>query len=177
MTLDALYGDLFDPTKVYLNEFEATVPLGSMCCGYQDCDAFVSLISSLPTKGPAQNLLCGGLTFLWLVDEAGELRLGIEEAVSRSDNSVSVPLAGGLKRVLKESDWEPQGHPAMVSARSARIGGELFYDDSVNPAGWLLNSKSGRYGANLGRTVEHLENAARFFVKLGLDVTVDDRYL
>jgi hypothetical protein len=63
-----------------------------------------------------------------------------------------IDLEGTL---LIGEEIESVGHPSMTGYKPARIAGEL----KRTTAGWAINSKSGRYGANYSNRDELLKNA------------------
>lgn len=55
-----------------------------------------------------------------------------------------------------------RGHPTLTGFKSARIGGELCYENDK----WIINSKSGRYSADYENGNELLANARNKFLEI-----------
>lgn len=96
--------------------------------------------------------------YIWAIDEAGELIMGIEAPIGIGPNGEALLL----------------GHPTLMNAGRARIAGELRYSPD---RGWVINNASGRYSA--GREPpdalrpEHLRNVAERFERAGLRVDTE----
>ncbi|WP_256806790.1 hypothetical protein [Bradyrhizobium sp. Bra64] len=123
----------------------------------------------------AQNMSIGqsifrAITFIWVVDERGDIMFALEEVVdlhgtARRPRMRGIPLNNNVK---------PLGHPLLVGGVGARIGGELYLDEVSNGSlTWILDNKSGRYGTHKTRTTTHLENAAALFRRHRVSVDTD----
>lgn len=55
-----------------------------------------------------------------------------------------------------------QGHPSLTGFKSARIAGEIHYDED----GWKISSKSGRYSADYVNSELYLKNSITLFKSL-----------
>jgi hypothetical protein len=99
---------------------------------------------------------------LWVVNQSGEVLIAIEEGIVAKDgNSIVFPLPKAVALA-----YSKLGHPTLVGCQPARIGGEIFCD--LGEDMWYINNKSGRYGVNLGRTPQQLENVAAMFAQFGI---------
>ncbi|MGH6848779.1 MAG: hypothetical protein ACREC0_15510 [Methylocella sp.] len=101
---------------------------------------------------------------IWVVDIAGQIWFAIEELVLNGrpmgiPKHQECPLHAGADKL---------GHPALVGCASARIGGEILFDDTVQTSFWEMNNKSRRYGLHPSRRDFHLTNAARQFAIFGI---------
>ncbi len=77
------------------------------------------------------------VSYLWLLVDADDLRVGIETQASIQDAS----------RTSGDPTAKHYGHPTLASgsdALKALYGGELLY---TQQHGWIINKYSGRYGA------------------------------
>lgn len=106
---------------------------------------------------------------LWLVDQAGRLRVAFEEVIDPSGVTI-----GALAKPIGARPISPikLGHPSLLGLdepKNARIGGEIIFDpDFDGQHKWVLTNKSGRYGLRAGQTEKHLVNAVGLFASLGL---------
>lgn len=114
--------------------------------------------------------LYSDFTILWLIDRGGKLIISLEETLIDGQSSGSYPLPRFVDRQnpIRERKL---GHPALVGGEGARIGGELKYDPMRKD--WYLSNASGRYGVNLGRTEEQLEEVAKLFRNRGFRIETD----
>jgi hypothetical protein len=63
------------------------------------------------------------------------------------------------------------GHPTLTNFKSARIAGELHYQEGK----WIINAKSGRYSSNYGsKSNEYLGNARLRFLEVFAQCKPDD---
>jgi hypothetical protein len=111
----------------------------------------------------------GEFAILWAVNANGEIAIAVEEGVLSGPNSL-FPLPKTLARTRAYSKL---GHPTLVNRQPARIAGEIICDLGVTPREWYINNNSGRYGLNLGRTVQQLQNVAAEFAMLGIQLKTD----
>ena len=106
---------------------------------------------------------------IWLVDQEGTIWFAVEELV----------LDGASAEVAKHQTVQltrraaKLGHPSLVGGESARIGGEIYFDDSLASPTWIINNRSGRYGLHPTRTRLQLENVADVFVGHKIILVVD----
>ncbi|BCJ91354.1 hypothetical protein IZ6_20890 [Terrihabitans soli] len=166
--LNALYGAVFDPgadvrepekarrqqTLFALNKYHGTLK---------------AMMAAAEKKAPASYCLFNEFSYLWLVNAKGAILLALEETLESSDSETTYPAARSCKLISKDMKL---GHPALLaSQKGARIAGEIMFDLTSKPPGWIINNRSGRYGsAKIGRTRDHLVNVAKLFKKY--DITV-----
>lgn len=110
-------------------------------------------------------LVVGSGFMLWLVSENGEIHFSFEEVVN--------PKNGSFLYIRQRADKSPPygnklGHPALVGAKPARIGGEIYYDEDLE--GWMITNQSGRYGYNRPHTYDLLQNVANVFASHGIEL-------
>jgi hypothetical protein len=108
------------------------------------------------------------IVILWLIDEAGDCWYCIEE-MYKSDSEISV--FPRLDEVDYPKGYEKLGHPSLISAKRARIAGEIIWSGlSLSEGKWLISNKSGRYGIRPDITEEHLISAKELFQSHGVEV-------
>jgi Pretoxin HINT domain len=145
--LDSLYGELRDPipnSKSYQQ--------GQPYAGIKDFEigsngkVIVNPELQIIKPGGQATPLERGKKYLWVIDEAGDLRIGVE-----------APVIPGSPNAL--------GHPTLVEGGKARAGGEIQYDN-----GWFVNDNSGRYSKGRTREIGNaiLDNAHRLMENAGL---------
>lgn len=106
------------------------------------------------------------IILLWLMDEEGQIWFCVEEAF-KDDAEISVyPRLDGVKY---PDGYEKLGHPSLILAAKARIGGELIWDipEDSEPR-WMITNKSGRYGIREDIFPQHIDNIAKKFEDLGV---------
>lgn len=166
--LDDLYGILVEPNHC-TDEERMMVPSSYTALSEATAPA-LKLMMEAATKG--SEIVRGVFSqamILWVIDEQGTIRLGLEEVFSSSTKQL-------LRPRLKKQSLAPGevriGHPSLVRGGPARIGGELLFDrgSTVFPEGWYLTNGSGRFGTIEGRTVVHLNNACSLFARFELGV-------
>lgn len=115
------------------------------------------------------------MPILWLIDEAGQIRFAMEEVIARDTGYLSYILPRNGPP-MRETDVR-LGHPALLEpvnageAKSARIGGEIFYDPiRRSELSWVLTNNSGRFGKRPHIKREYLENAGKAFEALGVSL-------
>jgi hypothetical protein len=106
-------------------------------------------------------------TIIWLVDVSGQIWFAVEELVLRGEPK-GVPKHQTMELTARA---DKLGHPALVSCANARIGGEIFFDQTRAPPTWTINNKSGRYGTQPSRTALHLDNVAKEFSRYRIHLT------
>jgi hypothetical protein len=112
-------------------------------------------------------VLTNDTLIIWLVDAGGQIWFALEELVM-NDQPAGVPK---LQTIGLTARADKLGHPSLVGCASARIGGEIFFDSTRAPPGWIINNKSGRYGVHPSRTLAHLKNVAGQFAGFGISLT------
>jgi hypothetical protein len=102
------------------------------------------------------------------MDEAGDVWFCVEEAY-KDDAEISVyPRLDGIEY---PDGYEKLGHPALILAGKARIGGELLWDVPENSKPrWIVSNKSGRYGIRDDIKAQHIDNIAKKFKTLGVEL-------
>jgi hypothetical protein len=108
---------------------------------------------------------------LWVVNESGEILIAIEEGIFAGQN---FPLPKTLVST-RAMAYSKLGHPALVDCKPARIAGEIMCDLEDGAGEWYINNRSGRYGVNVGRTLEQLVNVADEFARFGIKLQPDFR--
>lgn len=106
---------------------------------------------------------------LWLIDESGSCWFCIEEMYKADSNNTVFPR---LNEIDYPKGYEKLGHPSLVSAKKARIGGEIVWSSGADGHGprWRLSNKSGRYGIRADISRDNLNNACELFEKLGVSL-------
>ena len=88
------------------------------------------------------------VSYLWLLVDEGDLRVGIETQAAplRDDKGHALPRVMEGKKYLPHQQL--YGHPTLANKSltfKALVGGELLY--KPHEGGWIINRNSGRYGA------------------------------
>jgi hypothetical protein len=161
--LDDLFGAVKDPTLVKQHEH----PEGL------ESEVRLNLGYVKPAETPFTPVQ--GVTYLWVITEAGELVVGVENAKLES-NAAAFSLPNARDHV----DDAMLGHPTLAASftpdgvavpAKARIGGELTFDHGQ----WFINNASGRYSrGRAGDPTPLLENVAVLFAQY-CDLTVGIR--
>jgi len=93
--------------------------------------------------------------YIWLIDEAGRLRVAEEAWTGERDPETQYELR--------------YGHPTLTGGTDeARIAGELRLD--IDSGKWYINNASGRFSKYPDRGLEQLQEAAKLFEEAGLKV-------
>lgn len=106
---------------------------------------------------------------LWLIDEAGDCWFCVEEMYKADAGNKVFPR---LNEIDYPKGYEKLGHPSLIEAQDARIGGEIAWSNGARggSAGWLLSNKSGRYGIRRDIKEDNLVNACILFQSYGIPV-------
>lgn len=107
---------------------------------------------------------------LWLIDCDANVWFCIEEMYKEDSGSKILPR---IDNVEYPRGYEKLGHPALVLADKARIGGEIKRTSGLKtPSRWYISNKSGRYGIRPDIKLEHLEAANTVFGSYGITFDV-----
>jgi hypothetical protein len=119
--------------------------------------------------GPNDQVL-KGLAVIWLIDEAGNIRLALEE-ISEADSfwyeaeNKGTPAPTWFPEAEELPPVRKLGHPTLIDHGSARIGGEIepnFASDRAEvDFDAFVNNKSRRYGNE--RSLKQYAEVARLF--------------
>ena len=107
---------------------------------------------------------------LWLIDEEGNCWFCIEEMYKADAQNTVFPR---LNEIEYPSGYEKLGHPSLISAGKARIGGEILltqHDDGETHY-WTISNKSGRYGIREDISSDNLQNVTDLFSNFGVNLT------
>ena len=175
-SLDAQFGACLAPGRC--SQEEADLQPLTMFILRQDTASRITDLITISQKDP-QRFPCfpfDDFTILYVVDSKGQIIVAIEEAAlpRHSQRSKLFPLPKVLHEEYRTQNpplYSKLGHPALVGAQPARIGGEIRCDFGRKPPGWYITNGSGRYGVNLGRTPQQLINVAAEFAKYGISLT------
>ncbi|MEM9988788.1 MAG: hypothetical protein AAF723_04640, partial [Pseudomonadota bacterium] len=99
-------------------------------------------------SGISEPTLMKGATYIWVISEAGDLIMALEE---------------NLEKEPRQEGELALGHPNLVQGQEARIGGELICRDGE----WIIWNKSGRYGKR-PNAMKYLPNVKDLFKDAGL---------
>lgn len=106
------------------------------------------------------------ITFLWAMDESGDIKLAVEEIAELPDGR---ELTGHPRRrnfPSHPSDEKKLGHPCLIDEQPARIAGELFMDRADDgELVWFVNTNSGRYCRSQPPSGEQGRNVRDLFAK------------
>lgn len=99
---------------------------------------------------------------LWLIDEGGNCWFCIEEMYKADARNTVFPR---LNEIEYPKGYEKLGHPSLISAGRARIGGEILLVREADSEAyhWTISNKSGRYGIRDDISAENLQNASDLF--------------
>lgn len=164
--LDELFGELVEPN--WISEKEKTVTPLSL----QE----LSEISAVPLQqfmqatasllGVTAYVYCE-LPILWVVNDEGKILIAVEEIVEAQTVNFKRPR---LRDTAVDAGFERLGHPALVQAKSARIGGEILFDVRAASPHWIITNGSGRYGLLRNRKSEQLEAVVQKFSEFGISL-------
>lgn len=106
------------------------------------------------------------------MDGEGKIHIAVEElAVMQAETAYSgYPRRRGYRH---PSEDKKLGHPTLLNQKSARIAGELAFDEIDGSLRWVFNANSGRYCRSNPPLAEQVEAVADIFRNFGLDVYVD----
>ena len=174
MDLDELYGPCLTPAKnvAWIEQHHESQSLTILDSGtapalkaYLESTQQMNLASVMHMTTP----------ILWLMDEDGQIRFGLEEVFNVDSGKItfvlprnSPPLRAGEARL---------GHPALLEpgpteSKLARIGGEIIYDPDLGAEqSWVLTNNSGRYGKRPHIEERNLENVQKQFAEFGISLT------
>lgn len=163
--LDERFGETVDPHRATYYE-RLFAPVSLIKIESPEIVHFLKFMESVDKSHYFSSFQEEEFTLIWLVDVLGNIRIAIEEAVPPPGPSQQrqFPAPKAIARLCNRL-----GHPALVSADPARVGGEIYYDNGE----WIINNRSGRYGLNLGRQKKHLDHVALSFEAVGIKVEVD----
>ena len=105
------------------------------------------------------------VSYLWLLVDRGDLRVGIETQAAVRKDSQGFDIGRGTLRQHRR-----YGHPTLTrpgESYLALAGGELIYKAS---RGWIINRDSGRYG--VGLRSDHDQRQALMLMVRGLFSTL-----
>ncbi|MGE6697145.1 hypothetical protein ACQKH5_05585 [Hyphomonas sp. NPDC076900] len=112
-------------------------------------------------------------SYIWAMDEAGKIVVAVEELAIEEPEGVysGYPRRRGLRHPSEEKKL---GHPTLLNEGSARIAGELAFDEvENNVVTWVINANSGRYCRQKPPEKQQLDNVAARFRELGVSLIVD----
>jgi hypothetical protein len=170
--LDERFGRCEKPGRPFSREEQNLKPQTLFSLSADSASHIDQLIRA-SQRGNRNKFSCSAVsdfTIIWLVTESGNILVSFEEGVLNTGNSVThFPLPTALKKAAtNDPDYIRLGHPALVSAQAARIGGEIFCQLNEDPPQWYISNRSGRYGIGLNRTEQQLQNVAEEFDKVGI---------
>lgn len=107
---------------------------------------------------------------LWLIDEGGNCWFCIEEMFKADARNTVFPR---LNEIEYPNGYEKLGHPSLISAGKARIGGEILLAKDADAATyyWTISNKSGRYGIREDISAGNLQSARDLFASFGVILT------
>jgi hypothetical protein len=107
---------------------------------------------------------------LWLVDVSGAIWFCVEEVYKEDSGTKILPR---IDNVVYPKGYEKLGHPALVLAKKARIGGEIRWSGKSQASRrWIISNKSGRYGIRPDIKRNHLEAANSVFQSFGINFEI-----
>lgn len=169
MNLDEHFGPLIPPRGTVERWEREFKPVSLSCLNAKSAKFLKEAMDEILAGWLVGKVLTDDVLIIWLVDRDGEVRFAVEELVHDGRGT------GRPKhQTLPLTTTSPKlGHPALIDAERARIGGEIYLDWRVDPARWIINNKSGRYGRHSSRKREHLANVARKFKAHGIELDLE----
>ena len=132
---------------------EVRKPLDPGVRPWEQIDGHIIRNPELQVLQPGQQAqpLEKGKRYIWAIDKKGNLRIGVETEVAPG---------------------ESLGHPTLTEDGTARVGGEIKFNEESKQ--WRINDESGRYsrGRKPGKRAEILNNVHELFDEAGLNVSV-----
>lgn len=170
MDLDSLFGEPRSPEKV--DPWEQGQKPASLC-SLQEAVPVLRLFAEI-SASPLYSAALRAKNFLWIMDEAGEIYISIEELAPVSNQT---PYPGFPRRRAFRHPAEERklGHPTLIDAGRARAAGELAFDISEDGPHMqlILNANSGRYCRQKPPTNEQLQRVQAIFRAHNIDVVLD----
>jgi len=87
-------------------------------------------------------------TFIWAMDELGQVFLAFEEVIPDGDIDIDGLKEGHPRRrgfPAHPAQEKKLGHPTLLGGGQARVAGELLLDVAEEKLHWFVNCASGRY--------------------------------
>lgn len=166
--LDTTYGKALPPKKI--EPFEKTHrPLSLLPLNAETAKLIKALFKTALDGLSISCTVFGVLPLLWVIDSDGTLWIALEEVYDGEKERYLWPRARGFKI---QDGWVRLGHPALIDGAPGRIGGEIIYDGDAEVPGWYISNSSGRYGMRHSSEPDHLENAAKKFRELEIEISV-----
>src|SRR5262245_62045558 len=131
--LDELYGPALPPVDVGL--LEAKVRPSSLQRLMPDTADQLKELMRLAEQGlGVAKYVYGALPILWVIDDGGEVWIAVEEIIDERSGAFVRPRLAATAR--PDSPFHRLGHPALLSGRNGRIGGEILLDIRADPPVW-----------------------------------------
>jgi len=137
--LDELFGPVIPAQGGGLRNWEANETLSCYEL-YQATAHDLAQLLSLAETGSLGLKIMQALTLLWVVKENGDIIFALEETIDLQGTSRRPRMRG----TPLNTNVKPLGHPLLVGGAGARIGGELYIDQSDEGGlTWVLDNRSG----------------------------------
>lgn len=165
--LDQLFGPAIPPQRPTTGWEEGNTPLSLTRLTAESAAPLGQLLQSISSGWRLGQIWLNDTIIIWIVSREGGIFFAIEELVL-SGLPVGVPKH---QRMALTSDGDKLGHPSLVRCENARIGGEIYFDQTIES--WVINNRSGRYGAHPSRNRQQLERVANRFSEHGINLSVE----
>lgn len=170
-SMDDEYGELRPPEKV--DRWEKNKRPASLCTLDQNLAQKLTALEAL-VQDRLFRSSARAKNYLWAMDADGSIRIAVEELAIRQPRAsyAGYPRRRGYSHPSEEKKL---GHPTLLNSGSARIAGELAFDENLETGKlqWILNANSGRYCKQKPPTEIQIDKVAQLFRNLGVDVEVD----
>lgn len=174
--LDALFGPSIPAQRtpgrsLAVDDWErGNKPVSFSTLGDESAAPLKRFMSDVSAGWRVGRTLCFDVLIIWAVDESGEIVFAVEETIE-----AGAPT-GRAKHQRAEATQrlDKLGHPALVGGGNARIAGEIRLQEAADGRiYWEINNRSGRYGLEKSRKIEHLSNVKDQFAKFDLTLEPD----
>lgn len=115
------------------------------------------------------------VTYIWAMDERGDVFIAVEELAEMPDGSRIEGYPRRKNFPVHPAEEKKLGHPTLVGGGRARLAGELFLDELAGELLWFVNVSSGRYCRFSPPTLEQAKRILKKFqLLIEADVRLDD---
>jgi len=103
------------------------------------------------------------VTYLWVMDVDGVVHISVEELALMPDGTDVTGYPRRRDFPVHPVEEKKLGHPTLVNGERARMGGELFLDNTCSELCWYINVNSGRYCKDAPPSETQVQNILTLF--------------
>lgn len=172
MSLDEMYGALREPQRI--DAWEVGRQPASLC-RLEEPLASILVDHLRVSRSDLFSNAARSVTYLWAMDEGGEIIISVEELAETPDGRVVAGYPRRRNYPSHPADEKKLGHPTLLDGGLARVAGEFFIDEVDGNLYWFVNVSSGRYCRLMPPQRDQIDNVLDLFQRLiGPDVRLDD---